>query len=255
MNDDRMRICSRCDHQASADMKFCPQCGTTLGSTHNDTPGASPDPTRTTPVFALGLLSVLCFAPLGILGWALSMKGTSELRSGTAAKSGLFAAGKVMSVIGTSLTVVGAVILVLLSVSSFFSRAPEAPATTAKIPASPIQSHPQSSSAIEETSIDLDGVWECDGKHYSILETDGGTLIITRLGKDDDNTYEGIRHGSTVVIRGEWVWQNVHEHWEERLKLLSKGEMRGKRSWVHKVDGAVNDQGVVPVRYRRTKEL
>jgi DNA-directed RNA polymerase subunit RPC12/RpoP len=103
------QFCSSCGKPTPIDAYFCPSCGSRL---HVSTrPDSSQEirieqPARTTGVFILGLLSILILAPLGIVGWILSGKGTQQIKSGRAKHNAMFTAGKVMSIIGTAFTCV-----------------------------------------------------------------------------------------------------------------------------------------------------
>jgi len=103
------QFCSSCGKPTPGDASFCPACGSQLHAPRST--GATQDarleqPARTTSVFVLGLLSILSIAPLGIVGWILSGKGSQQVRSGRAKPNAMFTTGKVMSIIGTALTCV-----------------------------------------------------------------------------------------------------------------------------------------------------
>jgi len=100
-------FCPSCGNVVKREAVFCVNCGVAISERQPQTIQSRQHgvkPSRETAVFVLGLLSLLALTPLGIVGWILSSKGSRELADGKAERSGLFTAGKVMSIIGTTFT-------------------------------------------------------------------------------------------------------------------------------------------------------
>jgi hypothetical protein len=109
-------FCQSCGERIKAAAVICVHCGTAVrgNSTLDKTSlTARSSPRYEIAVFVLGLLSLLICAPLGIIGWLLSIKGTRQIREGDATRSGAFTAGKIMCIVGTSICIllgIGAII-------------------------------------------------------------------------------------------------------------------------------------------------
>lgn len=109
------RYCQSCGENLPPGSKFCPNGGSPSrqqAAPASAAPALGKEPSNASGVFVLGLLYVLGLVPLGIVGLLVSRKGRREIKTGKASQSGLFSAGRIMSIIGTIVTGIGLLTLV-----------------------------------------------------------------------------------------------------------------------------------------------
>jgi hypothetical protein len=241
------QFCSSCGKPTPADASFCPACGSRL---HAQTPLVSPQdirskqPARTTSVFVLGLLSILILAPLGIVGWILSGKGTQQIKSGRAKPNALFTAGKVMSIIGTVATGLAIIFGGVIFITSFLQHRTlyTTPGTETSLPIYPTNAAPSVSVPVQETPnmerVSIDGRWRVgngygDSYDFDIVGYVSGDLNValyySNLGFADWSA-TGRREGERVFITLTQTNREYNQIFAESqydLKLISSTRLIG----------------------------
>jgi len=102
--------CTNCGQQVAAGTVQCPHCGAMLSA------GAPPRPPakahRGTTILVLGILGLVCCAPVGIAAWLMGNQDLSEMGRGEMDPTGqgITQAGRICGIIAVVLWVLGFIV-------------------------------------------------------------------------------------------------------------------------------------------------